>query len=584
MDYTIKIGGEAGQGIQTIGDTLAKVFSRSGFHIFSHQDYESRIRGGHNFYQIRLSDKPVTASKDNIDILIAMDKESIINHENELSERGQIVYDSSLLKQKYDKPHFLDVSFINLSVEISGSKIMANSIIMGAILGMIGMKIELLNSIIEETFKKKGNEVIKDNKEAVAKGYDYAIKQCIRCSFFVPPPNKQLMLISGSEAIGFGSVASGLKFYSAYPMTPSTGIMNYVSSKAAEYGIIVEQAEDEIAAINMAMGASFAGVRAMTGTSGGGFALMTEGLSLAGITETPLVIALAQRPGPATGLPTRTEQGDLNFALYTAHGEFSRVIFAPGSPEQAFYLTNKAFDLAEKFQIPVIILTDQYLADSQWTCEGFDMSKIRYTDYRLREEALNSLSSYNRHSLTENGVSSLGIPGESRHLIVTDSHEHGEEGHIIEDSKLRIEMVNKRLFKKIPLIRNEISPPLLYGQAEPDIILAGWGSTYGVIKEAVDVLSKEKSISMLHFSELYPFADTSKFDYIKALESAKLSICIENNASSQFARLMRAETGYSFSRLINKYDGRPFTVEDLIRRIREMLNLNFRNKNYVIKP
>lgn len=571
MDYTIKIGGEAGQGIQTIGDTMSKVFSRSGFHIFSHQDYESRVRGGHNFYQIRLSDEPVTSSKDTIDILVAMDKESIIYHENELSERGQIVYDSTLFNQKYDKLHFLDVPFINLSVEISGRKIMANSIIMGAILGMLGMKLELLNSIIEDIFKKKGSEVVKTNKEAIAKGYDYAISQCIRCSFFVPPPNKQLMLIGGSEAIGFGAVASGLKFYSAYPMTPSTGIMNYVASKAAEYGIVVEQAEDEIAAINMALGASFAGVRAMTGTSGGGFALMTEGLSLAGITETPIVIALAQRPGPATGLPTRTEQADLNFALYTAHGEFTRVIFAPGSPEQAFYLTNKAFELAEKFQIPVIVLTDQYLADSQWTYEGFDMSKIKYTDYRLRDETLNSLSSYNRHSLTENGVSPLGIPGESKHLIVTDSDEHDEEGHLIEDSKTRVEMVNKRLFKKLALIRNEISPPFLYGQAEPEVILSGWGSTYGVMREAVDVLSKEKRVAMLHFSELYPFADTSRFNYIKAFESAKISICIENNATGQFARLMRAETGYKFQKSINKYDGRPFTVDELVKIIKKII-------------
>lgn len=568
MDYTIKIGGEAGQGIQTIGDTLAKVFSKSGIHVFSHQDYESRVRGGHNFYQIRLSDEPVTASKDAIDILVAMDKESIIYHENELSEKGHIVYDSTLFNQKYDKPHFLDVPFINFSNEISGRKIMANSVIMGAILGMLGMKLELLSSIIEDTFKKKGDEVIKANKEAVAKGYDYAVKQCIRCSFFVSPPNRHLMLIGGNEAIGLGAVASGLKFYSAYPMTPATGIMIYVASKAADYGIVVEQAEDEIAAINMALGASFAGVRAMTGTSGGGFALMAEGLSLAGITETPLVIALAQRPGPATGLPTRTEQGDLEFALYTAHGEFPRVIFAPGSPEHAFYLTNKAFELAEKFQIPVIILTDQYLADSQWTYEDFDLNKIIYTDYRIRAETLNNLSSYKRHTLTENGISSLGIPGESRHLVVTDSDEHDEEGHLTEDSKIRVEMVNKRLFKKLPLIRNEIAPPFMYGKPEPDIILTGWGSTYGVMREAVDVLSKEKSVAMLHFSEIYPFPDTSKIDYLKMLQSSKLSICIENNATGQFARLMRAETGYKFQKSINKYDGRPFSVDELVERIK----------------
>lgn len=288
-------------------------------------------------------------------------------------------------------------------------------------------------------------------------------------------------------------------------MTPSTGIMLYAVGKAKDYGIVVEQAEDEIAAINMALGASFAGVRAMTGSSGGGFALMVEGISLAAMTETPIVIALAQRPAPATGFPTRTEQGDLQFALYTAHGEFPRVILTPGTPEQAFYLTNKAFDIAEKYQIPVFILTDQYLADSQWTFEGFDISRIKYTDYRLREDVLKNLSEYKRHAFTDSGVSPLGVPGDSQHLVVTDSDEHDEEGHIVEDAETRIKMVEKRLFKKLPLIRQEIEPPLLYGDSQPEIVLVGWGSTYGVMKEAVDVISEDRSIAMLHFSEIYPF-------------------------------------------------------------------------------
>ncbi len=569
MVYTIKIGGEAGQGIQTIGDTLAKVFSRSGFHVFSHQDYESRIRGGHNFYQICFSDRQVSAPKDEIDIIVALDRESIILHERELSDKGQIIYDSSILKQKFDQQNFLDVPFVNLSVTISGDKIMAGSVATGAVLGMLGMKLDILNGIMEDTFRKKGTDVIKANRDAVRSGYDYAHKECLKCSFFVPPSARPLMLIGGSDAIGLGAIASGVKFYAAYPMTPSTGIMNYLASKAAEYGIVIEQAEDEISAINMALGASFAGVRAMTGTSGGGFALMSEGLSLAGMTETPVVIALAQRPGPATGLPTKTEQGDLNFALYTAHGEFLRVIYAPGTPEQAFYLTNKAFDLAERFQIPVIILSDQLLADSQWTYEDFDMSRIRYKDYRLRGEAINNLPSYNRHSLTENGISPLAIPFESKHLVVTDSDEHDEEGHITEDSHIRAKMVNKRLFKKLPLLKVEIEPPLLYGASEPQIILSGWGSTYGVMKESVDLLSKEMRVAMLHFSEIYPFPDISKFDYLRLLQKASLAICVENNATGQFTRLMKAETGFIFSKSINKFDGRPFTIGELVKRIKE---------------
>jgi 2-oxoglutarate ferredoxin oxidoreductase subunit alpha len=379
------------------------------------------------------------------------------------------------------------------------------------------------------------------------------------------------MLIAGNDAIGLGAVASGLKFYSAYPMTPSTGIMNYIAGKEEEYGVLVEQAEDEIAAINMALGASFAGVRAMTGTSGGGFALMVEGLSLAAMTETPVVIALAQRPGPATGFPTRTEQGDLEFALYSAHGEFPRVILAPGTPEQAFLLTNKAFEMAEKYQVPVIILTDQYLADSEWTFDRFDTNIIRYSDRRLRGDALKKQVVYKRHTFTEIGVYPMGLPGESEHLIVTDSDEHDEDGHMVEDAATRVKMVEKRLFKKLPAIKKDISPPFFYGSDKPEIVIAGWGSTYGLLKEAVDELSDELDISMLHFTDIYPLPGRDRLDYIDILKSAEISICIENNATSQFARLIRAGTGFRFSDNINKFDGRPFTLEGLIGEINAVI-------------
>ena len=567
MDYTIKIGGEAGQGIQTIGDTLAKVFSRSGYHVFTHQDYESRIRGGHNFFQIRFSDKPVMSSRIKIDILVALDKESITLHEKELSDKGRIIYDSSALKQKHENQRFLDIPFVDLAAEHGGSKIMANTVATGAVLGMLGMEPGILLGIIKDTFGKKGEDIIKANVNAAMAGHDFSGKQCIACSFSAAPLAKPRMLIAGIDSIGLGALASGCKFYSAYPMTPSTGIMNYIAGKGEEYGIIAEQAEDEIAAINMALGASFAGVRAMTGTAGGGFALMVEGLSLSAMTETPIVIALGQRPAPATGFPTRTEQSDLNFALYTAHGEFPRVIFAPGMPEQAFYLTNKAFDLAEKYQIPVIIMFDTYLSDTEWTFDGFDVSKLRNTDYRLRGEALQKLSDYKRHAFTESGVSPLAIPGESKKLVVTDSDEHDEEGHIVEDAETRIKMVNKRLFKKLPLIRQEIEPPVLHGDSKPDIVVAVWGSNYGVMRESIDTLSNNVKIAMLHFSEIYPFPSIDKFDYMKVLNNAKLTICIENNATGQFARLMRAETGFEFKASINRYDGRPFLLEELVEEI-----------------
>jgi 2-oxoglutarate ferredoxin oxidoreductase subunit alpha len=344
--------------------------------------------------------------------------------------------------------------------------------------------------------------------------------------------------------------------------------MNYLATKEKEYGIVVEQAEDEIAAINMSIGASFAGVRSMTGTSGGGFALMVEGVSLAGMTETPIVIAMGQRPGPATGFPTRTEQWDLQFILSAGHGEFPRLVFAPGSPEQAFSLTNKAFDLAEKYQIPAFILFDTYLSDSQWTYRGFDLSRLRNTDYRIRGEAFQNLAYYKRYGYTESGVSPLAVPGDAGHLVVTDSDEHDENGHIVEDAATRIMMVEKRLLKKLPLIKREVAAPFLYGDHDPRIVIVGWGSTFGVMKEAVDALSRSHRIAMLHFSEVYPLPLTERFDYIRLLRNAKKTICIENNATGQFERLLRAEQGYEFQAHIHKYDGRPFSREELVGEIR----------------
>ena len=569
MDYTIKIGGEAGQGIQTIGDTLARIFVRAGYHVFTHQDYESRIRGGHNFYQIRLSERPVSASREKIDILVALDLASITLHKNELAGNGRIVYDSASVKAKQEGQAFFDIPFVDLAVKSGGQRIMENTVATGAVLGMLGMKVDYLFDNLAETFKKKGDAIIDANKKAARAGYDFALQNCSQCSFRASGANAPgpLMLVSGVEAIGLGALASGCKFYAAYPMTPSTGIMNYLASKEREYGVVVEQAEDEISAINMAIGASFAGVRSTTGTSGGGFALMVEGLSLAGMTETPIVIGMGQRPGPATGFPTRTEQGELQFLISAGHGEFPRVIFAPGSPKQAFHAVNKAFDIAEKYQIPAFVLFDTYLADSTWTLDGIDADRILYTDYRLRGEAFSRLSEYKRHAFTESGVSPLAVPGDAKHVVVTDSDEHDEDGHIIEDAPTRVRMVQKRLHRKLPAIRREIASPFVYGSPSPEVVLAGWGSLYGIMKEAVDELSKSQSIAMLHFSEVYPLPDILRFDYLQYLNQAKKTICVEQNATGQFERLVKAETGYEFSGNIRKYDGRPFLLEELVREI-----------------
>jgi 2-oxoglutarate ferredoxin oxidoreductase subunit alpha len=572
MDYTVKIGGAAGQGIQTIGGSLSRVFSRAGYHLFSHQDYESRVRGGHNFFQIRFSDREVLASRDPVDILIALDPESIPLHGDELSDIGSAVYDSADLKKKYDDARFVDVPFNRLAIEHGGQKVMANTVSSGAVLGMLGIDVQSLVDVLRDTLKRPSPEILEANEKVARAGHAFGAENCPRCSFSVPPKGGGKMIIEGNEAIALAAIASGCKFYSAYPMTPSTGILTYMARKAEEHGLIVEQAEDEIAAINMILGASFAGVRAMTATSGGGFSLMVEGLSLAGMTETPAVIVLAQRPGPATGLPTRTEQADLLFGLFAGHGEVPRIAFAPGTPEQAFRLVNKAFDLTEKYQVPVIVFTDQHYADSQWTLDGVDTSVFRYTDYRVRGDAFEALPEYRRHAFTDTGVSPLAVPGEARYPVVTDSDEHDEEGHIIEDAETRARMVEKRYFKKLPLIREEIGPPLLYGSDSPEVVLVGWGSTYGVIKEAVDALGESREVAMLHFSEIWPFPDPGKSGFLDILRGARLAICIENNAMGKFAWLTRAETGYEFAARINKHDGRPFTLEGLLGEIDGHLN------------
>ena len=566
MDFTIKVAGEAGQGLQTTGAALARIFCRLRYHVFTHQDYMSRIRGGHNFYQIRISDRPLTAPRQAVHILVALDRESIDRQAGDPPVTGVILFDPETVKEPLQGDTYLPTPFARIAEEVGGKKIMANTVAVGAVLGLFNVGTETAESVVRESLEDKSEEMIQANLKALAAGYRHAREKCKVPERFQtrPPQAEKLLLINGSQAIGFGAVTAGCKFYSAYPMTPSTGVMNYLAGKSAEHNIIVEQAEDEISAINMVLGASYAGVRAMTATSGGGFALMSEGLSLAGMTETPVVICEMQRPGPATGLPTRTEQGDLNFVLYGGHGEFPRVVLTPGTPEQAFRATNRAFDLAEKYQIPVFVQGDQYLADCEWTGPAFDVSRLRYTDYRLRGAALNELTGYQRYRFTDNGISPLAVPGASRHLVVVDSDEHDEDGHIIEDAATRKRMVEKRLHRKLENLRREIVPPELYGEGNPEILLIGFGSTYGVMKEAVDLLQGTYPIAMLHFSEVCPFPGLDRLDYRTVLEEARSTLCVELNATGQFARLLRTEIGFTCSGAVNRYDGRPFTTDDLL--------------------
>jgi len=575
MDYSIKIGGEAGQGLQSIGLILAKTFCRAGYHIFTVQDYESRIRGGHSSFYLRFSDSPVEASKTEITFLVCFDKQTLSLYQNNISSGGYILYNSDLpaealakagvIQPLSDHKNFIPIPLDTLAMQSGNDKIYANSIALGAIIGLIGCDFNILEATLAGFFggKHKQSDVVAKNILSAKTGFEFIRSKFPQCPFpLAVKPQGKRVVITGSEAIALGALAAGCKFYSGYPMTPSTGILNYMAHSADQMGVVVEQAEDEICAINMALGASYAGVRAMTATSGGGFALMVEGLSLAAMTETPIVIALGQRPAPATGLPTRTEQADLEYALYAGHGEFPRAIFTPGNAQQCFYVTAQAFQLAEKYQIPVFVLTDQYLADSYQDFEPFDVSKIDTTRYIMTDGELAKITEYKRYAITPSGISPRALPGQSQHLVIADSDEHTEDGHLTEDLQVRTQMVDKRL-RKYDALSKEIIPPSLDGNAKAKTILVSWGSNYGVVKETARTLD----FGALHFQQVWPFP---KDDFIRLTKDAQKIIVIENNATGQLARIIKSQTGLTNISSVNKYNGLPFTVDELDNRIKQI--------------
>lgn len=568
VDFTLKIGGEAGQGMQTIGYVLSKTFARGGFHLFANQDYMSRIRGGHNFFQIRVKEDPVYASSEEVDILIALDKATVETHRLEIKEKGVIIFDGEHIDISGQPPHLLNVPLERLAREEGGNKLFSNSVAVGGALGILAYQFDILGQVLKEVFSKRGEEIVENNIKAARAGYDFMQKNYK--DFCLSPlksgRSDKKMLISGNESLSLGAMAAGCKFISAYPMTPSTGIITYLAGKAKQYGLVAEQAEDEIAAINMAVGASFAGVRAMVATSGGGFSLMVEALGLAGMTETPLVIIEAQRPGPSTGLPTRTAQADLEFVLHASQGEFPRAIFAPATAEDAFWSVVKAFNVAEKYQVPVIIMSDQHLADSYLTCKKFDLNKVKIERGIISDAELTKIKDYKRHRFTQSGISLRALPSQKGRIVITDSDEHDEEGHLTENLEMANKMVQKRL-KKREGLASEIEPPKIYPHEDAQIILIGWGSTYGALREALDVLINQgMDVSLMHFQEIWPFP--AQF-VSSILSKVKKSFCVENNATGQLAHIIRAETGKQVTAKILKFDGRPFSPQYIIRKLKK---------------
>ncbi|MDD2752662.1 MAG: 2-oxoacid:acceptor oxidoreductase subunit alpha [Candidatus Omnitrophica bacterium] len=565
-EVTIKISGEAGQGMQTIGMALCKLFKDTGFSIFANQDYMSRVRGGNNFFQLRISQQPLFALRQNSDILVALDKQSVALQKKNLNSSSIIILDKQKFAITEEEKNFFDVPLYDLALKTAGSDIFVNSVACGLLTSMTGLDFTHLEKVLRAVFSNKGQEIIDKNIKSAQAGFDFAKNNFSSDKFNLPQPQpKEKLLLNGNEAIALGAIAAGCKFYCAYPMTPSTSIMNTMADYAKKFNILLEQAEDEIAAINMIIGASFTGARAMAGTSGGGFCLMTEGLSLAGMTETPIVVVDAQRPAPATGFPTRTEQADLGFLLHAGHGEFAKVIFTPGSIEEAFYLTTKAFDLAEKYQVPVLIMTDQHLADSYREISAAELKRVKVKRYIISKEDSKKITEYKRYKLTASGVSPLAVPSWIEGFIYADSDEHTQEGHITEDAQLRVKMVEKRFYKKMLGLEREIEMPKYFNLAGADIRLVGFGSTFGVLKEAA-LAFKDKKIGFIHLPQVWPFPVAAME---KLLKGSKKIFTVENNAGGQLAKLLRQETGIEVDKSILKFDGRPFNLDYLIAQLKK---------------
>lgn len=556
MEYNILIGGSAGQGLDTLSDFLERSIKKFGFYVFSNKDYMSRVRGGHNFIQIRFGENKIYSHKNELDLILALDENTISYHKDRLKDDGIIISDKSI-KNEYKK--IIKLPLIETAKGLSLSKAFT-SVAAGVILKYFSIDLEN----IDKYFSSKLSEDIRNkNIQAVKLGYD-----------LIESKHKMQgndlsdhILINGNNAIALGAIAGGLDFYSAYPMTPATSIMTYLAKKQVETGMVVDQAEDEIAAINFAVGASYAGARAMTGSSGGGVSLMVEAFGLAGITETPIVIVDSQRPGPATGLPTRTEQSDLSFLLTASQGEFPRILISVRNAEDAFYKTVKALNLADKYQTVVILLTDQYLADSNITIPKYNLNNIEIERYISNGEELKEDEEYKRYKVTQSGISPRMIPGNSKNQVVlVDSDEHTEESHITEEAEVRNAQMEKRM-KKLDLIKKDIEEPEFIGKEDLEILLLGFGSTYGALKDAVEELNNQgEKVGALSFGDIYPLPEEGLRKYAK---QAKIIINVEQNFTGQLGKLITQETGILMTYSILKYDGRQICGNDIVARLRK---------------
>jgi 2-oxoglutarate ferredoxin oxidoreductase subunit alpha len=555
-DLSIVLSGEAGQGLKTLEVIFSKTAKASGFHVFTYTEFMSRIRGGNNTTEIRVSSAPCHAFVDRIDIAVSLQKNGLKRIDHRLTEKIIIIGDESAIDTRFHGRERVHIVPLESLAKESGGALFLNTVILGMLCALMCIDRTMALKILMSNIKRKDPDILSKNEVAFGKGYDAGEKIHAGGTLQCAMPSRSTVakdhLMYGADAIGIGALAGGCNFISSYPMSPGTTVLEFLAKQAEEFGIVVEQAEDEIAAINMAIGSWYAGGRAMVSTSGGGFALMEEGVSLAGCIESPVVIHIGQRPGPATGLPTRTEQADLNLVLYAGHGEFPRIVLAPANFNDGIELTCKAFNLADKYQVPVFVLTDQYFLDSSYTVSGIDLSTCKEEKFIVETGA-----DYKRYAVTGNGISPRGIPGKGKGIVCVDSDEHDEGGYITEDFGVRTMMVDKRSGKCNALAMEAIEPRFV-GPRSYKNILVGWGSTFNTLCEALERSGREDT-AVLHFSQVYPVSSSA----LPWLEKAKTRVIVENNATAQFGALLTRETALPFQKKILKYNGMPFSVEEL---------------------
>ncbi|HEV2440756.1 MAG TPA: 2-oxoacid:acceptor oxidoreductase subunit alpha [bacterium] len=577
-DMSIRLAGEAGQGVESGGAGFAQALGHGGLWLHTYPEYMSRIRGGLNFFQIRVSEKPLWSHHEGVQILLAFSPDAITDYAGHVVRGGALVFDEGL---KVDTAaavrrgaQLFSMPLSKIAQEIGGNKIMANTCGLGALAGIVEYPFEFIGDVIAKNFKRKGDAVVEGNLKVAREGYRIATERYAKSFDWKLGPlaeRPDRMLINGNQALAVGGIAAGCRFISGYPMTPASSVLEFMAAHARAYDIVVKQTEDEIAAICFAIGAGNAGARSMTATSGGGFALMTEALGLAGMAEVPVVIIEAQRPGPSTGMPTKTEQGDLLFALFASQGEFPRIVLAPGTQEECFHAAVRAFNLAEKWQCPVIVMTEFYLTNTMRTLPPSEFPIERVTIDRgglLTPEQLDRLSEpYLRYKDTPSGVSPRALAGHAKALQQACSDEHDEYGHFEdEDAANRLRMAGKRM-RKVHNIVEDLRAPTIYGPERAEITLMGWGATYGAMREAVDHLNaKGTRANLLHFVDIWPFPEAKAAPLI---EAARQLVAVEGNQTGQFAQLVRAMTGRKADRMILRWDGRPLSPEYILAQLEE---------------